>query len=278
MPGVPSEMFAMFEKQVRPRLVAMGFSGGVVVQRKINCFGAGESAIEEKLMDLTRRPLTPAPLPPEGEGVGVREVGITASDATISLRILARANTAEEAQAQIEPVEKTIRERLGSFIFGVDGEELQDAVVALLKTRQQTVATAESVTAGLVARRLGLVPGASACLLGGVVAYDARIKVELLDVPPSLIEEHGVISAPVVEAMAVGCRSRFGADFAISTVGLAGPGGGSPEKPIGLAFAGLAWDGGVRSQSFNWLGTREEIQSRTAKMALNLLRLHLLTK
>jgi len=265
MPGVPSEMFAMFEKQVRPRLVAMGFSGGVVVQRKINCFGAGESAIEEKLMDLTRRGQSP-------------EVGITASDATISLRILARANTAEEAKAQIEPVEKTIRERLGSFVFGADEEELQDAVIAILKARRQTVATAESVTAGLVARRLGLVPGASACLLGGVVAYDARIKVELLDVPPSLIEEHGVISAPVVEAMAVGCRSRLGADFAISTVGLAGPGGGSSDKPVGLAFAGLAWDGGVRSQSFNWLGTREEIQSRTAKMALNLLRLHLLTK
>ena len=138
--------------------------------------------------------------------------------------------------------------------------------------------TAESVTAGLVARRLGLVPGASACLLGGVVAYDARIKIELLHVPPSLIQEHGVISAPVVEAMAIGCRARLGADFAISTVGLAGPGGGSPGQPIGLAFAGLAWEGGVRSQSYNWLGTREEIQSRTAKMALNLLRLHLLTK
>jgi nicotinamide-nucleotide amidase len=265
MPGVPSEMFAMFEQQVRQRLVALGFSGGVVVQRKINCFGAGESAIEEKLMELTRRGQSP-------------EVGITVSDATISLRILARASTVEEAKTQTEPVEKTIRERLGSFVFGVDEEELQDAVIALLKSRQQTVGTAESVTAGLVARRLGLVPGASACLLGGVVAYDARIKIELLDVPPSLIEEHGVISAAVVEAMAVGCRARLRADFAISTVGLAGPGGGSPEQPIGLAFAGLAWDGGVRSQSYNWLGTREEIQSRTAKMALNLLRLHLLTK
>ena len=265
MPGVPSEMFAMFEQQVRPCLVALGFSGGVVVQRKINCFGAGESAIEEKLMDLTRRGQSP-------------EVGITVSDATISLRILARAPSVKEAETQIEPVEKTIRQRLGSFVFGVEGEELQDAVIALLKSRQQTVVTAESITAGLVARRLGLVPGASASFLGGVVAYDARIKIELLDVPPSLIEEHGVISAAVVEAMAVGCRARLGADFAVSTVGLAGPGGGSPAQPIGLAFAGLAWEGGVRSQSYNWLGTREEIQSRTAKMALNLLRLHLLTK
>ncbi len=119
-------------------------------------------------------------------------------------------------------------------------------------------------------------PGASVCLLGGVVAYDNRIKIEMLGVSADLIEELGVISAPVVEAMAVGCRSRFRTDFAVSTVGLAGPGDGGTDKPVGLAFAGLAWDGGVRSLSFNWLGTRAEIQSRTAKMALNLLRLHLL--
>jgi nicotinamide-nucleotide amidase len=265
MPGVPSEMYVMFNDQVRPRLSQMGLSGGVMVERKINCFGAGESAIEEKLMELTRRGQTP-------------EVGITVSDATISLRILARAATLTEAQSQIDPVAKIIREKLGSFVFGVDEEELQDAVIALLKEKHQTVATAESVTAGLVAHRLGQVPGASAVLLGGVIAYEARIKTEMLRVSPDLINEHGVISAPVVEAMAVGCRERFRADYAVSTVGLAGPGGGSPDKPVGLAFAGLAWDGGVRSQSYNWLGTREEVQSRTAKMALNLLRLHLLTK
>src|SRR5260370_16623353 len=100
----------------------------------------------------------------------------------------------------------------------------------------------------------------------------------MLGVPESVIEEHDVMRGPVVEAMAVGCRSRFRSDFAVSTVGLAGPGTGGSSKPVGLAFAGLAWDGGVRSQSYNWLGTRQEIQSRTAKMALNLLRLHLLEK
>jgi nicotinamide-nucleotide amidase len=137
------------------------------------------------------------------------------------------------------------------------------------------VATAESITAGLVADRLADVPGASASLMGGMVSYDNRIKIELLGVPEELIATHGVISAEVVEAMATGCRERFRTDFAISTVGLAGPGGGTPEKPVGLAYAGLAWAGGVTSRSFNWSGTRQDIRSRTAKMALNLLRLHL---
>jgi nicotinamide-nucleotide amidase len=265
MPGVPSEMFAMFQTQVKPLLVQAGLGGGVLVQRKINCFGAGESAVEQKLFDLTRRGHVP-------------EVGITVSDATISLRILARAANPEEAQAQIAPVEKIIRERLGDFVFGVEEEDLHDAVIRLLAEKRQTLATAESVTAGQVAERLGRVPGASGWFRGGLVAYDNRIKVEMLAVPQRLIDEHGVVSAAVVEAMAVGCRSRFRTDLAVSTVGIAGPGGGSPDKPVGLVYAGLAWEGGAASQSFSWIGTRAEVQSRTTKLALNRVRLHLLTK
>jgi nicotinamide-nucleotide amidase len=263
MPGVPNEMFAMFETQVLPRLLSLGMGGGVLVQRKINCFGAGESAVEERLFDLTRRGHVP-------------EVGITVSDATISLRILAHAASQAEAQAQIGPVERTIRERLGGLVFGAEEEDLHDAVVRLLAEKRKTIATAESVTAGQVAERLGRVPGVSAWLRGGVVAYQNQIKTEVLGVPQSLIEEHGVISGPVVEAMATGCRSLFRTDLAVSTVGLAGPGGGTPEKPVGLVFVGLAWDGGVSSHSFSWSGTRAEVQSRTAKLALNRVRLHLL--
>jgi nicotinamide-nucleotide amidase len=263
MPGVPSEMYVMFENQVKPRLVALGLGSGVLVQRKINCFGAGESALEEKLFDLTRRGHVP-------------EVGITVSDATISLRILARAANTAEAMTQIAPVERTICERLGSLVLGFEEEDLQDVVLRLLEAKRQTLATAEGVTAGLVAERLGRVPGASGWFRGGLVAYDNRLKTEMLAVPQGLLDEHGAVSAPVAEAMAVGCRTRFRTDLAVSTVGIAGPGGGSADKPVGLVYVGLAWEGGVASHSWSWIGTRAEVQSRTAKLALNHVRLRLL--
>jgi nicotinamide-nucleotide amidase len=265
MPGVPSELFAMFDQNVRPRLLALGLCGGVVVQRKINCFGAGESAVEEKVLDLTRRGHVP-------------EVGITVSDAVISLRILARAATAAQAQAQIGPVERTIRERLGTLVFGEEDQDLEHAVVQLLAEQRRTIATAESVTTGQVAQRLGRVAGVSQWFRGGVIAYANETKTDLLGVPRELIEEHGAVSAPVAEAMAAGARARLGTDLAVSTTGLAGPGGGSDEKPVGLVYVGLASDGGTRSASWNWTGTRTEIQSRTAKLALNTVRLHLLKK
>jgi nicotinamide-nucleotide amidase len=263
MPGVPSEMQAMFEAQVKPRLLRLGLARGVLVQHKINCFGAGESAIEEKLAGLTQRGRTP-------------EVGITVSDATISLRIFAHAANRAEAEAQIAPIERTIRQRLGHLVYGTGDEELHDVVVRLLIERKLTVATAESLTAGLVCHRLGRVPGASATLLGGIVAYDNRIKTELLGVPEQTLKEHGAVSAQVAEAMAAGCRNLFHADLAVSTTGIAGPTGATATKPVGLVYVGLAWQGGVTSQVTNWSGTRHEIQSRSAKQALDLLRRHLL--
>lgn len=262
IPGVPFEMRQMYEEQVKPRLIALGLNAGVLIQRKINTFGAGESAVEEKLADLTRRGHVP-------------EVGITASDATIALRIFGRGANEAEARAQIEPVERIIRERLGNLVFGVDGEELQDTVFRLLASQKKTLATAESVTGGLVAHRMVTVPGASAWFLGGVVAYDSRIKADVLGVSSKLIEEKGAVSAEVAEALAVGCRARLKADLAVSTVGYAGPTDGGPGKPVGLVYSGLAWDGGTSVVHFSWTGGREEVQKRAAKLALNHVRLHL---
>ncbi len=263
MPGVPSEMYHMFDTEVLPRVLKLGLGGGVLIQRKINTFGTGESHIEEKLFDLTRRDHVP-------------EVGITASDAIISLRILARGETLEAAQARIEPVERIIRERLGDLVFGVGDEDVQHAVLALLAQKRLTLSVAEGVSGGTIGKQLVSVPGASAWFSGGIIAYDNRLKVELLGVPRTLIDEKGVVSAAVAEAMAVGCRTRLGTDLAISTVGIAGPADGGPDRPVGTVFVGLSWQGGVSSGSFSWIGTREEVQRRTARLALNRARLHLL--
>ena len=147
-----------------------------------------------------------------------------------------------------------------------------------MKKRGLTIATAESVTGGLVAHRLALVAGASQVLRGGVVCYTNAVKQDLLAVPANLLEATGDVSAETAQSIAIGCRVKLGADIGVGVVGYAGPDGGGPEKPVGLTFVGLAWNGGAKTFRHNWFGTRAEIQSRAAKMALNAVRLHLLSE
>ena len=262
-PGVPREMKSMFGAWLKSRLIELGLAQGVLIQRKINTFGLGESAIEEKLFDITKRGNDP-------------EVGITASDAVISLRILASADNEAEAFKKIAPAEAIIRERLGELVFGVEEEELQDVVHQMLQKAGKTIATAESITGGVLASKFTKVPGSSARYLGGFVTYTNDVKKSALGVPAELLEQFGACSKEVTLAMAEGCRERTGADFALATTGVAGPGGLSPDLPEGKVFVALAWKGGSHSETNQWFGTRNEVQSRTAKMALNILRLHLL--
>ena len=262
-PGVPREMKSMFEAWLKTRLIELGLAQGVLIQRKINTFGLGESAIEEKLFDITKRGNDP-------------EVGITASDAVISLRILASADNEAEAFKKIGPAEAIIRERLGELVFSVEEEELQDVVHQMLQKAGKTIATAESITGGVLASKFTKVPGSSARYLGGFVTYTNEVKKSALGVPAELLEQFGACSKEVTLAMAEGCRERIGADFALATTGVAGPGGLSPDLPEGKVFVALAWKGGSHSETNQWFGNRNEVQSRTAKMALNILRLHLL--
>lgn len=263
LPGVPAEMFPMFNDWVLPRLLARGGGGKATVHHTLRCFGAGESHIEEKLGDMIRRGRYP-------------EVGITASEGTISLRVTATAETPELARQQIEPDTAFIRAKLGDLIFGENDDELYTVVAQLLADRRLTLATAESCTGGLVGHLLTEVAGISSHYLGGVVSYSNEAKRDLLGVPADLLATHGAVSEQVAAAMAEGCRRRFGSDLALAITGIAGPGGGTPQKPVGLVHVALAHTEGIRAGRYDWAAGRSSIKIRAAKTALNLLRLHLL--
>lgn len=262
MPGVPREMKPMFTDTVLPRLIPLFGGGKVIVHRILRCFGAGESQIEELLGDMTRRGRHP-------------EVGITASEATISLRVTAQAPSVDEAEALIEPDVKAIREALGPLVFGEGDDRLQHVVGRELIEREATLSTAESCTGGMLGEWLTQVPGISSVYLGGVISYSNQAKIDLLGVPASILETHGAVSEECAAAMAEGCNKRFGSTIAVSITGIAGPGGGTDEKPVGLVYVGLAHPGGVKVRSFRWGNDRDSNRIRATKMALNMIRLYL---
>jgi nicotinamide-nucleotide amidase len=267
LPGVPHEMRIMFEEQVIPRLRSHGIVGRLIHQRKINLFGKGESEIEAEALDLTVRGRNP-------------EVGITAHEATISFRISASGTTEDEAARAMEPTVATIRDRFAHMILGEGTDDMPEAVAAELARTNTTLATAESCTGGLIARMITTVPGISAHFFGGVVSYGNEAKVALLGVEPRLIEQHGAVSPEVAAAMATGVRDRLSAGIGLSVTGIAGPGGGTAEKPVGLVYLGLAMDRGVQTRRIE-IGPeqpRDVIQGRAAKQALNWVRLTLLAK
>jgi len=264
MPGVPSEMKAMFDRDVRPALAARS-GDGIILQTVIRTFGAPESEIGRQVADLMKRGRNP-------------NVGTTAQDAIIGVRINAHGRSREEAKRLLDADAAAVRSRLGKIVFGEGDETLQHSVAKLLWSAGKTVATAESCTGGLIAKQLTDVAGSSRYFLDGVVTYSNEAKVRLLAVPTELLARHGAVSIEVAEFMAASCRTISGSDYALSATGIAGPAGGSAEKPIGLVYLGLATPSSVSGREVR-LGDhlmRDQIRDRAAKAALNMLRLELL--
>lgn len=263
MPGVPSEMKPMLLDQVIPRLRETLGLRSRIVSRVLKTCGISESMVDQRIGDYFRDMRNPT-------------IGVLAHAGEIHIRLTCKGEDAAEIARMLDELEGKIRARLGPLIFGCDEEQMEALVGRLLRERGATLAVAESCTGGLIASRLTDVPDSSTYFDRGVVSYSPEAKQALLDVPAELIARHGVVSAEVAVAMADGVRRRSGTTFGLATTGLAGPAGGTPEKPVGLAYIGLAWEGGSLAREERLIGERTLIKYRAAQMALETLRRHLL--
>lgn len=263
LPGPPNEFVPLFEAEVFPRLRERTAGDRQAIRSKtLRIIGMGESLVEETLRDLMQgvNP-TVAPYAKVGE---------------VHLRVTARAASESLADDLIVPAVSEIKTRLGDVIYGEDETTLEEAVVALLRERKRTVATAESCTGGTLAGRITNVPGASAVFETGVVTYANESKVHLLKVPQALLASVGAVSPEVAKAMAERVRELAESDYGISITGIAGPGGGTETKPVGLVYIGIADASGVRAERNLFSGVRADIRHRSTQTALNLLRRALL--
>jgi nicotinamide-nucleotide amidase len=255
----------MFARHVLPALRPAG--RGTVRTRALHTFGAGESAVAERLGDLLRRGRNP-------------QVGTTVSKGIVTVRVRSEAATPAAAARALDETCRAVRQRLGVRVFGADEDTLEAVTGRLLRERGKTVALAESCTGGLVAKLLTDVAGASDYFLGGWVAYANLLKQRELGVRAKTLAAHGAVSEAVAREMAEGALQRAGANLALSLTGIAGPAGGTEEKPVGTVWIALARREGSRSQSsaqsFRFAGDRESVRERAARTALNMLRLYLL--
>ena len=263
LPGVPSEMRGLLAEEVLPRIIARARKAAaerrVVRSRTVRTTGVPESALAERVGPIEEEiaPLTLAYLP---------------STDGVDLRVTAWALPEEEADQRLTAAVGRLRERAGEHGYGEDGVDLGAVVLDLLRARHARLAVAESCTGGLLAGRVTAVPGASDVFVGGVVAYDDRVKTDLLAVPPALLGAHGAVSEEVVRAMAEGAQRRFAADAALAVTGIAGPSGGTPEKPVGTVWLAARFGSEARALKRVFPGDRGEIRARSAQAALDLLR------
>ncbi len=263
MPGVPKEMMAMFEHALRPILEQV--TGSVIQQiGKLNICGVGESWVGEQIADLMLRGVNPS-------------VGTTVHDGIVSVRIYAT-GPRDKVAAMVAQKADVVRRRLGALIFSEDDVTLEQVIAAQLIRRRETIATAESCTGGMVAMMLTDVPGSSHYFSRGWITYSNQSKTTELGIDAALIDIKGAVSPEVAKDMAIRAREKAGSHWGIGITGIAGPDGGTTEKPVGLVYIGIASakDGGqVYVRRCNFPGDRQSVRLRASQMALTLLRLKL---
>ncbi|WP_317855531.1 competence/damage-inducible protein A [Chakrabartyella piscis] len=257
LPGPPKEVIPMFENQVEPYLASK--SEYLFHSRILRVASVGESAMESKVKDIIDAQTNPtiAPYAKDGEAI---------------LRITAKAKSLEEANALIDPVAEALYARLGKAIYAEGETTMETEVAKLLIAKQKTIAVAESCTGGLIAANLIRYPGISEVFLEGCVTYSNEAKENRLDVNCKTLEIHGAVSPETAKEMAEGIAKTSGANIGVSTTGVAGPDGGTPEKPVGLVYIGICIDGITIVKEFHGFGDRNKIRERATYYALNCLR------
>ena len=257
LPGPPSELRRLWPRALESEPVRNVLSRAREPERRVlRFYGAGESEIARALEESG------------GEGGGVTAT-ICAREFEIHVDLFVE----EEGRARATELVEGLRERAGRHLFVEDERPVEAMVLDACRERGLTLATAESCTGGLVAARLTSVPGSSEVFLGAVVAYADEVKARELDVPSEVLERHGSVSAEAAAAMAAGARARLGADVAVSVTGVAGPGGGTPEKPVGLVYLHAESPDGSLARRLDFPGDRQAIRSRSAVAALHLVRM-----
>jgi nicotinamide-nucleotide amidase len=256
LPGPPPELRRLWTRALETAAVRRVLERARPPERRVlRFYGASESEIARALAESG------------GEGEGV-EVTICAREFEIHVDLLVDSS----GERRANELGLALRERVGPYLFAEDERRVEELVLDACRARGLTLATAESCTGGLVAARLTSVPGSSDVLVGGVVAYADEVKTGQLGVSAELLERHGAVSAEVAEAMAAGARARLGADVAVSVTGIAGPGGGTEEKPVGLVYLHAQGPGGGLARELNLPGNRDAIRGRATAAALHLVR------
>ena len=258
LPGPPSELIPIFNEQVAPFLEAQ--SDSVLLSKNIHIFGMGESAVEEKIRSIMTDSVNPtvAPYCKEGE---------------VRLRVTAKASDVVSAECLCDgTIQKILESEVGQFVYGVDVDSLENALVELLHASNLTLCTAESCTGGLIAERITSISGCSDVFFGGCVTYTNQIKQKLLGVSADTLDKYGAVSEQTAMEMARGARLRLGTDIAISATGIAGPTGGTAETPVGTVYIGISSKRGesFRKLSLSSMRSREYIRKVSASNALDM--------